>query len=107
MARVADYKLVADGSNQGFTGLQRKPYLGTEDDRGLVYMSLEELTATALERAEKGWHFAIRGNGDTAIDNILDTCEALRDAGIDLSKIRPRIEHCSILHDEQIARMLV
>jgi predicted amidohydrolase YtcJ len=105
LARIAGYKLVADGSNQGFTGLQREPYLGSGDDRGLAYMSPEELTDAALERAGKGWHLAIHGNGDAAIDNILDTCEALRDAGIDLSKVRPRIEHCSILHDEQIARM--
>ncbi|SMF15582.1 hypothetical protein SAMN02745866_01019 [Alteromonadaceae bacterium Bs31] len=105
MARIAGYKLVADGSNQGYTGLQREPYLGTEEHRGMAYMEAEELTATALERAKKGWHLAIHGNGDAAIDNILDTCEALRDAGIDLSKVRPRIEHCSILHDEQIARM--
>jgi predicted amidohydrolase YtcJ len=105
LARIAGYKLVADGSNQGFTGLQRDPYLGTEEDRGLAYMSPEELTSVALERAQKGWHLAIHGNGDAAIDNILDTCEALADAGIDLAKVRPRIEHCSILHDEQIARM--
>jgi predicted amidohydrolase YtcJ len=105
LTRIAGYKLVADGSNQGHTGLQREPYLGTEDDRGLAYMSPEELTAVALERAKKGWHLSIHGNGDAAIDNILDTCEALRDAGIDMSKVRPRIEHCSILHDEQIARM--
>lgn len=104
LARVAGYKLVADGSNQGFTGLQREPYLNS-DDRGLAYMSPEELTATAIERAKKGWHLAIHGNGDAAIDNILDACEAMRDAGIDMSKVRPRIEHCSILHDEQIARM--
>jgi hypothetical protein len=25
MARIAGYKLVADGSSQGFTGLQREP----------------------------------------------------------------------------------
>jgi hypothetical protein len=105
IARIAGYKLVADGSNQGFTGLQRDPYLGTEDDRGLAYMSPEELTDVALERAKKGWHLAIHGNGDAAIDKILDTCAALVEAGIDMSKVRPRIEHCSILHDDQIARM--
>ena len=105
LARIAGYKLVADGSNQGFTGLQRDPYLGTEEDRGLAYMSPEELKSVALERAQKGWHLAIHGNGDAAIDNILDTCEALVEAGIDMSRVRPRIEHCSILHDEQIARM--
>lgn len=104
LARVAGYKLVADGSNQGFTGLQREPYLNRED-RGLAYMEPDELTATALERASKGWHLAIHGNGDAAIDNILDTCQALADAGVDMARVRPRIEHCSILHDEQIARM--
>ncbi|ORT48787.1 amidohydrolase [Vibrio sp. qd031] len=104
LARIAGYKLVADGSNQGYTGLQREPYLGS-DDRGIAYMSPEELTAAAMERAKKGWHLAIHGNGDAAIDNILDTCEALRDAGIDMAKVRPRIEHCSILHDDQITRM--
>lgn len=104
IARIAGYKLVADGSNQGFTGLQREPYLNS-DDRGLAYMSREDLTATALDRARKGWQLAIHGNGDAAIDNILDACEALRDAGIDMESIRVRIEHCSILHDEQIERM--
>jgi len=104
LARVAGYKLVADGSNQGYTGLQREPYLDS-DNRGLAYMSADELREAALERAGKGWHLAIHGNGDAAIDNVLDACEALRDAGIELSNVRPRIEHCSILHDEQIARM--
>lgn len=104
MARIAGFKLVADGSNQGFTGLQREPYLN-RDDRGLAYMEPEQLTAMALDRAREGWHLAIHGNGDAAIDNILDTCQALTDAGIDMSRVRARIEHCSILHDEQIARM--
>jgi len=104
LARIAGYKLVADGSNQGFTGLQREPYLSS-DDRGLAYMSAEELRTRGIERAKKGWHLAIHGNGDAAIDNILDACEAMRDAGVDMSKVRARIEHCSILHDDQIARM--
>ncbi len=104
LARIAGYKLVADGSNQGFTGLQREPYLNS-DSRGLAYMSAEELKKTAIDRASKGWHLSIHGNGDAAIDNVLDACEAVREAGIDMKKVRPRIEHCSILHDEQIERM--
>ncbi|MEM9348728.1 MAG: amidohydrolase [Pseudomonadota bacterium] len=104
IARVSGYKLVADGSNQGFTGLQRDPYLNS-DDRGLQYTTPEDLTATAIDRASKGWQLAIHGNGDAAIDNILDACQAMRDAGIDMESVRVRIEHCSILHDEQIARM--
>jgi predicted amidohydrolase YtcJ len=104
LARVAGYKLVADGSNQGLTGLQREPYLNS-DSRGLAYMSAEDLKTRAIERAKKGWQLAIHGNGDAGIDNILDACEAMRDAGVDMNQVRTRIEHCSILHDEQIARM--
>lgn len=104
LARIAGYKLVADGSNQGFTGLQREPYLDS-DSRGLAYMSAEELKNEAVDRATKGWQLAIHGNGDAAIDNVLDACEAVRDAGVDMDKVRVRIEHCSILHDEQIERM--
>jgi predicted amidohydrolase YtcJ len=104
IGRVAGYKLVADGSNQGFTGLQREPYLNS-DSYGLAYTSREDLIDIAVERASRGWPLAIHGNGDAAIDNVLDACEAVRDAGIDMSRVRARIEHCSILHDEQIARM--
>ncbi|EFO31824.1 amidohydrolase domain-containing protein [Roseibium sp. TrichSKD4] len=104
IVRIAGYKLVADGSNQGFTGLQREPYLGT-DNYGLAYTSPEELKRLAVKRAGQGWQLAIHGNGDAGIDNVLDAVQAVKDAGTDVAKVRPRIEHCSILHDEQIVRM--
>ena len=47
----------------------------------------------------------MHGNGDAAIDSILDAAEAARDEGVDVGALRCRIEHCSILHDEQISRM--
>ena len=47
----------------------------------------------------------MHGNGDAAIDSILDAVEAMQDEGVDARALRCRIEHCSILHDEQIARM--
>ncbi|MFD1696395.1 amidohydrolase [Roseibium aestuarii] len=102
--RVCGYKLIADGSNQGFTGLQREPYLNSTD-RGLSYMSVEELAKRGTRWGQKGWLLSIHGNGDAGIDNVLDACEKIRDAGVDLAKVRTRIEHCSILHDDQIARM--
>ncbi|MFP1632670.1 amidohydrolase [Zhengella sp. ZM62] len=104
IARGTGYKLVADGSNQGFTGLQREPYLNS-DDRGLAYISREDLTATAFDRAQKGWQLAIHGNGDAGIDNILDACDTLKAAGVDMASVGVRIEYCSILHYEQIQRM--
>jgi predicted amidohydrolase YtcJ len=68
-------------------------------------MSRDELKKTAIEQASKGWQLAIHGNGDAAIDNVLDACEAVQEAGVDMRKVRARIEHCSILHDDQIERM--
>lgn len=104
LVRVAGYKIVADGSNQGFTGLQREPYLNSTS-RGLAYTSKEELKRLIVKRGRQGWPIAIHGNGDKAIDNILDALQAARSDGLDIAKLRPRIEHCSILHDDQIARM--
>jgi len=63
------------------------------------------MKSIAVDRASKGWPLALHGNGDAAIDMILDACQAVRDAGIDMSLVRARIEHCSMLDDDQIARM--
>jgi predicted amidohydrolase YtcJ len=107
LARLTGYKLIADGSNQGFTGLQRKDYCShaQQGNTGVAYMSVEKITEIAEQRAKEGWQLALHGNGDKAIDNILDAMQQLKDKGYDLATLRPRIEHCSILHDEQIQKM--
>lgn len=104
LMRVAGWKIVTDGSNQGFTGRQREPYY-TRDTVGIFYVPPEALRKAVLDRARKGWPLSMHGNGDAAIDSILDAVEAARDDGADVRKLRCRIEHCSILHDEQIRRM--
>lgn len=107
LAKIVGYKLIADGSNQGFTGLQRVPYFSKEQagNEGLAYMSVFEMFRISQERAKEGWQLALHGNGDRAIDNILTVIEKLKRDGIDIETIRPRIEHCSILHDDQIDKM--
>ena len=102
--RVVGWKIHADGSNQGFTGRQREPYLNT-DDRGIFYVQPDELKEMVRLRASQGWQLVVHGNGDAAIDSILDALEAAAAAGIDVQALRCRIEHCSILHDEQIERI--
>ena len=102
--RIAGWKIVSDGSNQGRTGWQREPYLNSKDV-GIYYVPPDELKKMVEQRAKQGWPLAIHGNGDAAIDSILDAVEAASKAGIDMKPLRCRIEHASILHDEQIARM--
>jgi hypothetical protein len=103
MARVVGWKIVSDGSNQGYTGLQREPYLHRED-AGLAYVPAAELTEMVMDRASRGWALVIHANGDQAIDNTLDAYEAAAAAGL-LTNQPCRIEHCSILHDDQIERI--
>lgn len=102
--RVVGWKVVSDGSNQGYTGRQRKPYFNKEE-HGVFYIEPEDLKKIVKQRGLNGWPLALHGNGDAAIDSILDAAEAASKEGIDVKGLRCRIEHCSILHDEQIARM--
>ena len=103
LVRCTTWKIVSDGSNQGFSGLQREPYLYRED-KGLPYVDPDDLKAMVMDRASKGWALAIHANGDQAIDNTLDAYAAAFEAGL-LTNTPCRIEHCSILHDDQIDRM--
>jgi predicted amidohydrolase YtcJ len=108
LAKVVGFKLVADGSNQGFTGLQRETYCCSAShltSYGKEYTSVEDLYKYAKERTEQGFQLAIHGNGDKAIDNILEVLQRLKDEGYEFTGLRPRIEHASILHDDQIQKM--
>ena len=102
--RVAGWKIVSDGSNQGFTGRQRRPYFNS-NSRGLFYVQPADLKQMVETRGRQGWPLAIHGNGDAAIDSILDAVEAASMTGVETQSLRIRIEHSSILHDAQIARM--
>ena len=104
MLRVVGWKVVTDGSNQGFTGRQREPYLGT-DNLGIFYVAPDALREMVLLRGRQGWPLVLHGNGDAGIDSILDAVQYASDSGVDVRRLRMRIEHCSILHDDQIARI--
>lgn len=101
--RFIGIKLWSDGSNQGRTGYQREPYLGS-DSRGALNYSAELLTSGVRQAHELGWQVAVHANGDAAIDTTLDVFEEVL-AHAPRPDHRHRIEHCSILHPGQIARM--
>ena len=101
--RLIGFKISADGSNQAKTGLQREPYPGSKDNRGIAYITQEELNQKVVKWSKKGYQLAIHGNGDAAIDNIITAVRKAQEQGVDL--VRPRIEHCSIVHDDQLISM--
>jgi len=96
-------KAWSDGSNQGLTGYQRAPYLNSTN-RGTLNYSPEEIETLVRTLHNDGWPIGIHANGDAAIDVVLDAYER-GTGGEGGHSLRHRIEHCSILHDDQIARM--
>jgi predicted amidohydrolase YtcJ len=96
-------KAWSDGSNQGLTGYQRAPYLNSTN-RGTLNYSPEEIETLVRTLHNDGWPIGIHANGDAAIDVVLDAYERGTN-GEGGHALRHRIEHCSILHDDQIARM--
>ncbi|MDN5764809.1 MAG: amidohydrolase [Humibacillus sp.] len=101
--RVDGIKAWSDGSNQAGTGFQRELYLGTDSCGSLNY-SPDELAEVVLRAHRDGWQIGVHANGDAAIDVTIDAFErALTAAPRD--DHRHRIEHCSVLHPEQMARM--
>jgi predicted amidohydrolase YtcJ len=93
----------ADGSNQARTGFMREPYLGMET-RGALNYTPQEIERVIQRAVSSGWPVSIHANGDAAIDVVLDAYERVG-ASLRDKDIRPRIEHCSILHQDQIERM--
>ncbi len=100
---ISGIKAWSDGSNQGLTGYQRAPYLNSTN-RGALNYSPQEIETLVRTLHSDGWPIGIHANGDAAIDVVLDAYER-GTRGEGGHKLRHRIEHCSILHDDQIARM--
>lgn len=101
--RLTGIKFWSDGSNQAQTGYQRQNYLHS-DKRGALNYSQAELIAGVQKAHDLGWQVGIHANGDAAIDTTLNVFEAVLKQ-TPRSDHRHRIEHCSVLHGEQIARM--
>ncbi len=101
-------KLVADGSIQGYTGYLSEPYfVPPEEDpsfRGYPRMEREQLAREVADFHSGGMQLAIHGNGDAAIDDILDAIEsAQRDHPREDS--RHVIIHAQMAREDQLDRM--
>lgn len=102
--RLGGIKLVADGSIQGHTAALRDPYHDQPGYRGLRVLEPPELAARVAAAHARGWQVAVHGNGDAAIDGILDAY-AMALADRPRADHRHRIEHCQAVRPDQLDRM--
>jgi predicted amidohydrolase YtcJ len=106
--RLGAAKLLADGSIQGYTGYLSQPYhVPPGDDpayRGYPRIPREELIEKVLRRHVAGWQVAIHGNGDAAIDDILDAFENAQRQH-PRSDARHVVIHSQMAREDQLDRM--
>jgi hypothetical protein len=106
--RVGAVKLVADGSIQGYTGWLSEPYhVAPGDDpghRGYPTLAPDELARAVTRYHSAGLQVAVHGNGDAAIDAVLDAFEAAQRAA-PRPDARPIVVHAQMTRDDQLERM--
>ena len=106
--KIGPAKIIVDGSIQGYTGWLAKPYQipfkGDSSYRGYPVTAPEKLNRLVLEAHKAGCQIAAHGNGDAAIDAILDAYQ-LAQKECPRPDARHRIEHCQMAREDQLDRM--
>jgi predicted amidohydrolase YtcJ len=106
--KIGPAKIIVDGSIQGYTGWLAKPYhvpfKGDSSYRGYPVTAPEKLNRLVLEAHKAGCQIAAHGNGDAAIDAILNAYQ-LAQKEFPRPDVRHRIEHCQMVREDQLDRM--
>lgn len=102
--RLGGVKLLADGSIQGYTAALREGYHDRPGEHGIHVLPPPELAARVAAAHARGWQVAVHGNGDAAIDAILDAFEAALRAS-PRADHRHRLEHGQTVRPDQLDRM--
>lgn len=109
MFHAGAIKLIADGSIQGYTGFLEEPYyvnppLKKSDYRGYPAINKEKLFQLVEDYHSAGYQLAIHGNGDAAIEMIIDAYEAAQKNHY-REDARPIIIHSQMIRDDQMDRV--
>lgn len=98
--KIGGVKLFADGSLGSQTALMLEPYRNSAS-LGMSTVPPGELLALVSRASQNGLACAIHAIGDAANRLVLDTLQKAKDINKDL---RHRIEHCQLVHPDDITR---
>ncbi|HMK85521.1 MAG TPA: amidohydrolase [Steroidobacteraceae bacterium] len=104
MVRIGGIKQYADGSISERTAWLAEPYVGIPGYSGVELGTRESLYENARRAHLAGFQLATHANGERAIDRILGVYEELQ-REFPRRDPRFRIEHCTVVTPELIARM--
>lgn len=104
-ARAAGIKVIVDGAIAGKTAALKDGFADDPDDHGLLLIEDTAELDGLVERIHRlGYQACIHANGDLAINMALDAIERAMDMA-PRPDPRHRIEHCTIIDDDILARM--
>ncbi|HUE99099.1 MAG TPA: amidohydrolase family protein [Anaerolineales bacterium] len=105
--RIGSVKAFMDGALGPHTAAMFQPYIGEENNRGILNMDGEELFEHGRKAAQVGLGLTVHAIGDRANHEVLNAYEQLRNYEREnsLPALRHRIEHVQILHPDDAARL--
>ena len=107
MLRIGNIKAFMDGALGPHTAAMFQPYIGEEENRGILTMDGEELFEHGRKAAQVGLAMTVHAIGDRANHEVLDAYEQLRgyEAENHLPHLRHRIEHVQVIHPDDASRL--
>jgi predicted amidohydrolase YtcJ len=105
--RIGSVKAFMDGALGPHTAAMFQPYIGEEDNRGILNMDGEELFEYGRKAAQVGLALTVHAIGDRANHEVLNAYEQLRnyEKENNLPALRHRIEHVQVIHPDDAARL--
>jgi predicted amidohydrolase YtcJ len=107
MLRIGNVKAFMDGALGPHTAAMFQPYIGEEDNRGILNMDGEELFEHGRKAAQVGLGMTVHAIGDRANHEVLDAYEQLRNYETEnhMPHLRHRIEHVQVIHPDDASRL--
>ena len=105
--RIGNVKVFMDGALGPHTAAMFQPYLGEENNRGILNMDGEELFEHGRKAAQVGLAMTVHAIGDRANHEVLNAYEQLRayERENRLPHLRHRIEHVQVIHPDDARRL--
>ena len=105
--RIGSIKVFMDGALGPHTAAMFQPYIGEDDNRGILNMDGEELFEHGRKAAHVGLGLTVHAIGDRANHEVLNAYEQLRkyESENQLPALRHRIEHVQVIHPDDAARL--
>ena len=107
MLRIGNIKVFMDGALGPHTAAMFQPYIGEDDNRGILNMDGEELFEHGRKAAQVGLGLTVHAIGDRANHEVLNAYEQLRtyESENRLPHYRHRIEHVQVIHPDDAPRL--